>query len=137
MAEQAGILETRRQFVLDTIPAQVWVAAPDGAITYVNQQRLDYTGLTLESALGWGWRDIFHPQDLPGLVASWRAALAAEQPLQVEARVRRFDGAAIPARDKYPRPSAGRIQGADPDFHSGDKTDPIGERKEGKGGRDR
>jgi formate hydrogenlyase transcriptional activator len=106
MADEAGILDTRRQFVLDTIPAQVWVAAPDGAITYVNQQRLDYTGLTLESALGWGWRDIFHPDDLPGLVASWRAALGAEQPLQVEARVRRFDGAyrwflirAVPCRD--------------------------------------
>ncbi len=58
-----------------------------------NQQRLDYTGLTLDGALGWGWRDIFHPDDLPGLVASWRAALAAEQPLQAEARVRRLDGA--------------------------------------------
>jgi formate hydrogenlyase transcriptional activator len=96
----------RRQFVLDSIPAQVWVAAPDGAITYVNQQRLDYTGLTLDSALGWGWRDIFHPDDLPGLVARWRAALAAEEPLQVEARVRRVDGAyrwflirAVPCRD--------------------------------------
>jgi formate hydrogenlyase transcriptional activator len=106
MSEQSGGLDTRQQFVLDTIPAQVWVAAPDGAITYVNQQRLDFTGLTLESALGWGWRDIFHPDDLPGLMASWQAALGAEQPLQVEARVRRFDGAyrwflirAVPCRD--------------------------------------
>ncbi|HEX6973309.1 MAG TPA: sigma 54-interacting transcriptional regulator [Vicinamibacterales bacterium] len=99
--------DQRRQFVIDTIPAQVWTAAPDGAITYVNQQRLDYTGLTLDGALGWGWRDIFHPDDLPGLVASWRAALAAEQPLQAEARVRRFDGAyrwflirAVPCRNE-------------------------------------
>jgi formate hydrogenlyase transcriptional activator len=103
---RSTVADTRRQFVIDTIPAQVWVAAPDGAITYVNQQRLDYTGLTLDGALGWGWRDIFHPDDLPGLVASWRAALTAEQPLQAEARVRRFDGAyrwflirAVPCRD--------------------------------------
>jgi formate hydrogenlyase transcriptional activator len=101
------VADKRRQFVIDTIPAQVWVAAPDGAITYVNQQRLDYTGLTLDAALGWGWRDIFHSDDLPGLVASWRAALAAEQPLQAEARVRRFDGTyrwflirAVPCRDE-------------------------------------
>ena len=100
------VADERGQFVIDTIPAQVWVAAPDGAITYVNQQRLDYTGLTLDGALGWGWKDIFHPDDLPGLVDSWRAALAAEQPLQAEARVRRFDGAyrwflilAVPCRD--------------------------------------
>jgi PAS domain S-box-containing protein len=74
---RSTVADTRRQFVIDTIPAQVWVAAPDGAITYVNQQRLDYTGLTLDGALGWGWRDIFHPDDLPGLVASWRAGLTA------------------------------------------------------------
>jgi len=104
--DRSPVTDHRRQFVIDTIPAQVWVAAPDGAITYVNQQRLDYTGLTLDGALGWGWRDIFHPDDLPHLVASWRAALAAVQPLQAEARVRRFDGAyrwflirAVPCRN--------------------------------------
>ncbi|HTV02839.1 MAG TPA: sigma 54-interacting transcriptional regulator [Luteitalea sp.] len=103
----SNVADQRRQFVIDTIPAQVWVAAPDGAITYVNQQRLDYTGSTLEAALGWGWRDIFHSDDLPGLVAAWRLALAAEQALEAEARVRRFDGAyrwflirAVPCRDE-------------------------------------
>src|SRR5262249_54340883 len=101
--------DSGRQFVIDTIPAQVWIAAPDGAITHVNRQRLDYTGLTLEETLGWGWTtgDVFHPADLPGLIETWRGALAAQQPIEAEARVPRFDGTyrwflihAVPCRDE-------------------------------------
>ena len=98
-----------RQFLIDAIPTQVWMASPDGAITYVNRQRLDYTGLDLEDALGWGWTrgDVFHPADLPGLIETWRDALASKQPIEAEARVRRHDGVyrwflirAVPRRDE-------------------------------------
>jgi PAS domain S-box-containing protein len=95
-----------RQIIVDTIPAQVWIAAPDGAITFVNQQRLDYTGQTLDEALGWGWTNVFHPADLPALIETWRHSLAAGQPIEAEARVRRLDGTyrwflirAVPLRD--------------------------------------
>jgi formate hydrogenlyase transcriptional activator len=96
------------QRLIDAIPAQVWIAAPDGAITYVNRQRLDYTGASADQALGWGWAagGVFHPEDLPRLIDAWRLMLAAGQPGEVEARVRRFDGAyrwflirAVPSRD--------------------------------------
>ena len=97
-----------RQRLVDTIPAQVWIAAPDGSITYVNRQRLEYTGLTAEQALDWGWTtgDVFHPEDLPGLIDAWQRMVAAGQPGEAEARVRRFDGTyrwflirAVPYRD--------------------------------------
>jgi len=32
--------------VVNAIPAHIWRAAPDGAIQFVNQQWLDYTGLS-------------------------------------------------------------------------------------------
>src|SRR3954470_19351424 len=48
-------LRMRTDTTRRSIPAHVWIAAPDGAITFVNQQRLDYTGQTLEEALGWGY----------------------------------------------------------------------------------
>jgi PAS domain-containing protein len=41
--------------VVNAIPAQVWRPAPDGAIQYVNQQWMDYTGLSQEESQGWGW----------------------------------------------------------------------------------
>ena len=108
-AAQAPAEAPDRQLAVDTIPAQVWIAAPDGAITFVNKQWLDYTGLTSPQTLGWGWTagDVVHPADLPGLLDIWREVFAAQQPGEAEARVRRFDGTyrwflirAVPCRDR-------------------------------------
>jgi hypothetical protein len=41
---------------------QVWVALPDGLNIYLNQQWVNYTGLSLES-YGNGWIKSFHPDD--------------------------------------------------------------------------
>ncbi len=42
--------------VIDTIPGLVRSSLPDGHIDYLNPQWLEYTGLSLESASGWGWQ---------------------------------------------------------------------------------
>ena len=94
--------------VVNAIPAHIWRAAPDGAIQFVNQPWMDYTGLSREKSQGWGWAstNVIHPDDLPGLLDSWRRIMAAGQPDEAEARVRRFDGEyrwylirAVPVRD--------------------------------------
>jgi formate hydrogenlyase transcriptional activator len=94
--------------VVNAIPAHIWRAAPDGAIQSVNQQWMDYTGLSQEESQGWGWASttVIHPDDLPALVDTWRRVIAAGQPDETEARVRRFDGQyrwylirAVPVRD--------------------------------------
>src|SRR4051812_38616402 len=41
---------------IDRIPGLVWSALPDGNIDFLNQRWLEYTGLTLEQASGWGWQ---------------------------------------------------------------------------------
>jgi formate hydrogenlyase transcriptional activator len=81
--------------VVDAIPAQVWRAAPDGAIEFVNQQWIDYTGLSLEQSRGWNWStsNVIHGDDLQGLLDTWRRVLETGQQDEAEARVRRFDGA--------------------------------------------
>ena len=80
--------------VVNAIPAHIWRAAPDGAILFVNQQWMDYTGLTQEQSQGWGWAstDVIHADDLPGLLETWQRVLASGQPDEAEVRVRRFDG---------------------------------------------
>lgn len=85
-------LESQLRLAIDTIPGLVWTALPDGYIDFLNQRWLDYTGLTLDQADGWGWEVAVHPADLPGLAAYWRAVLAAGTPGETEARLRRFDG---------------------------------------------
>jgi PAS domain S-box-containing protein len=93
------------RLVLDTIPALVWTKSPDGSADFLNQRFLEYTGLSVEEGLGWGWMKEFHPEDRAE--EEWRAAFAAGEPFQREAQLRRADGAyrwfllrAVPLRDE-------------------------------------
>src|ERR1700745_4239328 len=77
---------------VDAVPTLAWAAHPDGSAEFLNRRWLDYTGLTAEQALGWGWRAAIHPDDLEGLVGAWRSSLASGTPVETEVRMRRFDG---------------------------------------------
>jgi PAS domain S-box-containing protein len=78
--------------VINTIPTIAWSTRPDGYCDFINQRWMDYTGLTLDSTLGWGWRAVTHPDDLNGLVEHWQGCLNTGAPVNTEARLRRFDG---------------------------------------------
>jgi PAS domain S-box-containing protein len=78
--------------VLDTTPALIHSARPDGYLDYFNQRWLDYVGLSPEGLLGWAWTTVIHPEDLKGVVQKWRASLANGRPFVYEARLRRADG---------------------------------------------
>jgi len=80
------------KLTIDTIPALAWSARPDGSAQFFNQPYLDFVGLSAEEARGWGWTVAVHPEDLPGLAATWQRILAAETPGEAEARLRRHDG---------------------------------------------
>jgi PAS domain S-box-containing protein len=83
--------EDRLRLVVDTIPALVWRASPEGIPDFLNQPALDYTGLTLDEAET-GWPRAFHPEDKKGMLQKWSAIRASGRPGELEARLRRFDG---------------------------------------------
>jgi PAS domain S-box-containing protein len=83
--------EDRLRLVIDTIPTMAWSLLPDGAVDFVNQRWLDYTGLSLERALQEPMGTI-HPEDLRPAVGKWSAAMAAGEPYECEMRLRRTDG---------------------------------------------
>jgi len=100
--------EDRLRLVIDTLPALVWSKLPDGSADFLNQRFREYTGLSLKEGLGWGWINAFHPEDRAE--EEWRAAFAAGEPFEKEARLRRADGAyrwfllrAVPLRDERGR----------------------------------
>jgi PAS domain S-box-containing protein len=78
--------------IIDTIPALVWSAQPDGSAEFFNRRWLDYTGLSYDEARDWGWERVVHPADRERLVEYWRSTLASGQPGEIEARLRRLDG---------------------------------------------
>jgi PAS domain S-box-containing protein len=104
--EASNVIEEHFLLIIDTIPTIVWRKSPDGSADFLNRKFREYTGLSLEDGLGWGWMNVFHPDDR--LVDEWRAALAAGEPFEKEVRLRRADGQyrwfllrAVPLRDKH------------------------------------
>ena len=73
-------IEERLRLIIDKIPTLVWSKLPDGSLDFFNQRFREYTGLSLEDGLGWGWINAFHPDDRA--MEEWRAALAAGRPLR-------------------------------------------------------
>ncbi|MFZ1088380.1 MAG: PAS domain-containing protein [Xanthobacteraceae bacterium] len=91
-------MENELSRVVDALPGLVWTALPDGRIDFLNQRWCEYSGLSVEEALGvdeaygGGWQTAIHPEDLPGLLERWRSILVSGEQGEMEARLRRFDG---------------------------------------------
>jgi PAS domain S-box-containing protein len=89
---QAQKSEARLRLIIDSIPVPAWASRGDGAADFINQRWLDYTGISAEEALGWGWKVVCHPDDLDRTMEYWRSVLASHEDPELEARLRRFDG---------------------------------------------
>ena len=84
--------ESGLRLIVDTTPALIYSARPDGYIDFFNQQCLEFLGLPFEEISGWGWTKTIHPDDIEEFLAKWRAALQSGEPFTAECRVRRVDG---------------------------------------------
>src|SRR4029077_13112601 len=60
------------QLLVDSIPALIHTARPDGYLDYFNKPWLDYLGATLDDVTGWKWTAFVHPEDVEGILAKWR-----------------------------------------------------------------
>jgi len=78
--------------VVDTIPAIVWSALPDGSNAYVNSRFVEYSGMSAEELAGSGWHAATHPDDLQRHERKWLACVRTGEVFEDEARFRRVDG---------------------------------------------
>ena len=103
--------EARYRVLADLNPQAIWMGAPDGSITYANQNFLDYIGLAIEDLSGAGWLNAFHPEDRQRVLETWQHSVATGEDYDLEARmVRARDGhahwwwvRAQPVRDDFGR----------------------------------
>jgi PAS domain S-box-containing protein len=84
--------ENRIRLVIDTVPAMLHRALPDGYLDFFNKRWLDYVGASLEDISGWRWTHVIHPDDVENVVGKWRSSVATGAPFEAEARLRRADG---------------------------------------------
>lgn len=110
-ADAAEAAEDALRTLADTMPILAWYANPDGYVPWFNRRWYEYTGTTLGDQEGWKWQSVHDPNDLPRILAKWKAALASGEPWEDEFRLRRHDGEfrwflsrALPLRD-----ASGRI----------------------------
>lgn len=90
--EAARRSERELRDVINTVPAQLWSASPDGAVDFFNRHVLDFVGLPLEDFSGWNWQVAIHPDDRERFVSDWMEDLKTGRSLDREVRVRRRDG---------------------------------------------
>src|SRR6266404_7619620 len=90
-AEAVKQAEDRTRLIIDTIPTMAWSLAPDGALEFLNQRWLDFTGLSLKEEIEEPTR-VIHPEDLPRVMEKWVADMAAGEPFEDEMRLRQADG---------------------------------------------
>jgi PAS domain S-box-containing protein len=80
------------QMLIETIPAMVVCALPDGCVEFANRAWQEYTGGSLQQLRGSGWQTAIHPDDVRGFAEEWNASLSTGKPFATEARMRRADG---------------------------------------------
>ncbi|WP_144241177.1 PAS domain-containing hybrid sensor histidine kinase/response regulator [Fimbriimonas ginsengisoli] len=105
-AEALQESEDHFRFMVDSNLQVPWTADPDGKISDFSERWIAITGLTRDEAMGEGWVQVQHPDDLPIMTRAWSHSIRTGELYEVEHRVRMADGAyrwmhsrAVPRRD--------------------------------------
>ena len=84
--------ESEFRLLAESMPQIVWITRADGWTIYLNQQWVEYTGLTLEESYGHGWNKPFHPDDQQRAWNAWQYATLNGTSYSQECRLQRKDG---------------------------------------------
>lgn len=91
--EMAWPTDKLRELILDSLPAQLFVASlPGGGIVWVNSRYIAYRGQTLAELYVDPYASI-HPDDRETYLSVWGRAVRTGEDFQMNVRIRRFDGA--------------------------------------------
>ena len=109
-ADEQALAESGERFrdLADNIPQLAWMANGGGQIFWYNQRWFDYTGSTLETMRGSGWRAAHHPDHVDAVAAKFAASVRAGTawedtfPLRgADGQYRWFLSRAVPIRDAH------------------------------------
>ena len=91
---EARLRESEKRFrvMAETTPTLVWMCDAQGEITYLNEQRLAFTGPDPNAGYGNSWMDYVHPDDRKNVQDVFSHALDEHVAFSNEYRLRRRDG---------------------------------------------
>jgi two-component system, LuxR family, sensor kinase FixL len=113
LAAEAALRESEAhyRYRVELDPQTAWTVDGQGQMIEISGRWLEYTRQPREAALGSGWLDAVHPDDVAMVIETSRHALSTRTTSDVRFRCRRFDGEYRWFRARgYPRLDAdGRI----------------------------
>jgi PAS domain S-box-containing protein len=112
----ADLQESEQQYhtLVDAVPMSMWRASADRETVKCNRYWYDFTGQTVEEALGLGWMNALHPEDWARVKQRVNETRASGEPYEVEYRVLRGSDGVYRwhlARGMPVKGSAGQITG--------------------------
>ncbi len=93
-AAENALRESEKNFrsLANAIPQLVWIASPEGEITWFNERWYDYTGAPPDRPANSGWKDFVDPDSLSTIFEHWSDSLATGRPLDMTISLRGADG---------------------------------------------
>lgn len=88
-------LNHTREFNLamaEGFPGMIWTQGADMRCNYVNQEIVEYTGMSRTQLLDNGWINDIHPEDMDMCLKTASGAYDSHLPFYLEARLLRYDG---------------------------------------------
>ncbi|PRY10124.1 PAS domain S-box-containing protein [Pontibacter ummariensis] len=80
------------QNLADAMPQIVWIAKPDGTVTYYNKRVSEFSGARQQPDGSWHWESILIEEDEQRTLDTWNEAVQACTPYEIEHRLRMSDG---------------------------------------------
>ncbi|MFN6537190.1 MAG: PAS domain S-box protein [Nostoc sp. EkiNYC01] len=84
--------EERYRYLSNAMPQLVWICNPQGECEHVNERWYEFTGQSVDEAMGFGWTKTIHPDDTEAAMAGWTQALQRGELYQQEIRYQKRDG---------------------------------------------
>ena len=84
--------ESRYEALVKAATQIVWTTDASGAVVEDSPSWRAFTGQTYEQWKGFGWLNVFHPDDRERVAQQWRRCVAEHTPLEIEYRIRHING---------------------------------------------
>jgi PAS domain S-box-containing protein len=91
---ELSLRESEQQFrdLANSISPFVWVTDETGAASWFNRRWYEYTGMSPEAPMGWGWLEVVHPDHVDRVVERARHSIETGEPFEVTFPLRAADG---------------------------------------------
>jgi PAS domain S-box-containing protein len=90
------LADSEYRALLDQSPVMIWRSGIDGAVDYVNEMCVRFTGSPTDRQIGSGWVENVHPEDRESSVSIYRRSFDRRDALELRCRLRRPDGSYSP-----------------------------------------